>query len=369
MKHLIQILFLFVILPASGQNKMFTPSLNYISQHRGTSSVEIPEVQELIHVIIAVASRSDSSLNFINKTTEYYQKVISTFEPFKEHKIVETIYAMVKANPANYYFLKMDGTGFYFNEDNQLLKEDTYDRLGWNKKNVIDPLLTDISDFAHKSNFRQFFKDNHDFYSYLIDLMKIQSPIDKQWRWLEKEFVEKYDNYRITFSPLVRGSHSTQFFETAGFRQIVMFVESPYIIKKYNDQITEGLLTRMVFTEIDHNYVNPISHKYKKQIKQIFKDRSKWTDTNKGTDWYGSPELIFNEYMTWAVFTLYALDTFNEDDFNTINTKTTMQMVDLRGFLRYKEFNQKLIELYRSKGTNETVVDLFPKILDWCRGS
>lgn len=369
MKSLISVLLLLTIFQGYGQKNMFHPSDEYINENRGNSSIEIPEVQELIHVIIAICPLAqDTNLAIIDSKTEYFKEVVSTFESFKEHEIVTTVSSLIKNNIAYYYFLKMDGTGYFINDDGKIIKYSTYDKISWNKKNVIDPLLNSLQDFSNKSNFHLFYKNHKNLYEKNIELLKSQSPIEKQWKWLETQFPEKYDNYRITFSPLISGWHSTQFFKTKKFSQIMMFVGSPLVLKKYNDKIIEGLVTRMVFTEIDHNYVNQISNKHKKEIKRIFNDKSKWTDSKKGTDWYGTPEAVFNEYMTWAVFTLYALDMFNEEDFKVINDKTTAQMIERRGFIKYKEFNQKLVDFYKTKNEKETVVDLFPKIIDWCQG-
>lgn len=369
MKTLISVVLLLTILQGYGQKNMFDPSDEYINQNRGNSSIEIPEVQELIHVIIAISPLGqDNDIAIIDDKTEYFKEVVSAFETFKEHEIVKTVTSFIKKNTAYYYYLKMDGTGYFINNDGKIIKDSTYDRISWNDKNVIDPLLNTLQDFSNKSNFHLFFNNHKAFYENNIELMKSQSPIEKQWKWLETQFPDKYDNYRITFSPLTSGWHATQFFKTKNFSQIMMFVGGPLVLKKYNDKIIEGLVTRMVFTEIDHNYVNQISNKHKKEIKRIFSDKSKWTDSKKGTDWYGTPEAVFNEYMTWAVFTLYALDTFNAEDFKVINDKTTAQMIERRGFIKYKEFNEKLVDLYKNKKENETVVDLFPKIIDWCKG-
>lgn len=52
---------------------------------------------------------------------------------------------------------------------------------------------------------------------------------------------------------------------------------------EYSDKVEEGLLSRVVFTEIDHNYVNPIAYQSLKRINKVFSDVEKWnmkkTDT------------------------------------------------------------------------------------------
>lgn len=39
-------------------------------------------------------------------------------------------------------------------------------------------------------------------------------------------------------------------------------------------------------------------------------------------------------------------------------------MIESRGFSRFRQFNQKLIELYKSKELNQNIADLFPAIIN-----
>ena len=52
-------------------------------------------------------------------------------------------------------------------------------------------------------------------------------------------------------------------------------------------------MSRMLFTEIDHNYVNPTTNfdEYIKDVVKAFSNIAKW---NKGSS-YGRPALTFNE--------------------------------------------------------------------------
>ncbi len=347
-----------------GCGQSFSPSPEYIAHNKNKWNIELPEVQELVHIIIAISPTGISDSNMVEHRTAYYRNVLQTFEKYKNDKIVKTVDKLLKRG--FYSHLKMDAYGFLFNEDNRIIKDRTYKKLNWNTTNLVEPYTKELEAFATKTRFRDFYSSNKKYYDELIAEMRIQMPIEKQWRWLEERFPILYDNYRITFSPLVSGSHSTNRFETDGFKQTVMFICGPIESQQLNANIKEGLMSRVVFTEIDHNYVNPISDQYKKEINEIFSDRSKWT-SGKFSNSYASQYSVFNEYMTWAVFTLYALDTFDENDFKIINERTELQMTNKRGFPRFKEFNQKMIELYKNKNERETFIELFPKILEWCK--
>jgi hypothetical protein len=86
-----------------------------------------------------------------------------------------------------------------------------------------------------------------------------------------------------------------------------------------------------VFSEIDHNYVNPVSDKYKKEINKIMGDehRSKWIKANGDGKYYGTGYKVFNEYMTHAVYLIYTNEFYSAAD--------------------------------------QTITDLYPKMLEWSK--
>ena len=184
-------------------------------------------------------------------------------------------------------------------------------------------------------------------------------------RRLEREFPgQTYDQYSITFSPLVKGNHSTVRFNYNGFRQAVMFTRPPYQVTGVSEAVSNGLITRFVFTEIDHNYVNPESDKYLELINDIFSDRSRWTN-GRESDGYPSPYTVFNEYMTWSVYLLYMYDQNQAADFEQINDRIVRYVSGRRGFHRFGEFHAALLELYKNRPTGTTVADLYPALLNW----
>jgi hypothetical protein len=361
-KPLISICLMIVAIQSNGQG--FSPTTEYKNLNRNKWTIEIPEVQELIHIIMAISPLGKNDMNMVQHTTAYYKTVVDHFEKFENHKVVKNVNQLLKNG--RYAHTKMDACGFYFNEQGRIIKDKTYEKLNWNNKNYIEPLVAELEDFSKKSDFHEFYRSNQKYYDELTEMQKSQMPVDRQWKWLEDRFPNKYDNYRITFSPLANGSHSTNRFETDDFRQTIMFICGPIESQKWTEKVKEGLMTRVVFTEIDHNYVNPISDKFKNEIDDIFKNPTKWT-SGKDSKNYGDAYSVFNEYMTWAVFSLYASEMFDEHDFKIINEKTEYQMTALRGFSKFREFNQKMIDLYRNKSTGQSIVDLYPMILDWCK--
>lgn len=142
-----------------------------------------------------------------------------------------------------------------------------------------------------------------------------------------------------------------------------MFIAGPDVLgDEYSGKVEEGLLSLIVFTEIDHNYEYPITEIYRDQINKAFSDTRKWS---KGGEGYVTPDAIFSEYISWGVFSLYIHDTYGKEDFEAINKEVVSFMVDGRPFIRFKEFTSKLLQFYLNRKEKETIPDLYSRILIW----
>ncbi len=366
--HLLISSFLFVclFLTACASSNLVNFGSGYVSTNKGTHSIEIPEVQELVHIVIALTETGRNDENMVDRTSSYYREVMATFGNFKNEAVVRDMDALMRSGilrGSRYAHVKMDACGFYFDGD-RLIKDSIYPQLNWNNENYVTPILRGLEDFAQKTNFRRFYAMKKPYYEELKALAEMQMPIQRQWKWLEERFPTRYDHYRITFSPLAYGNHSTNNFESNGFRQTVMFIAAPFEKNSpLTDSIKEGLMTRVVFTEIDHNYVNPMSTTFLNKIEPIFSNRSKWVASSVDGS-YNNAYRVFNEYMTWAVFTLYAYQRFNTKDFEEINARTERQMAQLRGFVKYREFNQKLLAIFKQNPLLP-MTEIYPQILEW----
>jgi len=349
----ISVFFLLLTLQAFGQTTNAEQAFRNVNY-----SIEIPEVQELIFVIFSITDVGLNDSLMINHNSDYYKNVISYFGGFKEEKIVRRIGKKISVN---YNELRMDASNYKFDSSDNLVKNIEFHNLSWGRRDYLQKYLPDLEVFCKKTQFRKFYATNKDYYDTLINKMKLQAPIVKQHRWLENNFTKKYSNFRIVFSPLSYGKHATN----SALKDVVIFVSSPTENSKLSKTLLEARDTRMLFTEIDHNYVNPISDLYLTLINKAFKERKKWTNGMYSSS-YKDEYAVFNEYMTWSVFILYALDTYNVQDYNIVKNQIETMMTEYRGFRNFKAFNEKMIELYRDKEANLLISDLFLEILNWC---
>lgn len=343
---------------------------DYIREHNGKISIEIPEVHELVNILIAISKTGQRDRYLVNKKTSYYNEVLKHFLSYSDHPIIDTINHNITDKGTKslsyYYALKMNACGYMFDADGRIVNKGIIRKMGFNGNR--DPLVTNaglMQDFANKSNFRAFYNNHKSFYDSLIVVYKQLNPINKMKSWLEKKFQFEYGNYTVLFSPLVGGSHSTRRFSDNGFQQTFMFVSGAGNNPEYSANENEMRASRVVFTEIDHNFVNPVSDKKIDAINKAFSDRSKWSSEDIDDSGYKSAYSVFNEYMTWSLFSLYCLDSFPTEDAMQFIPTMEHQMVYGRKFSKFKEFNQQMIMLYRGN-PRISINDLYDKILKWC---
>ena len=225
----------------------------------------------------------------------------------------------------------------------------------WVEGGYFRDLLYLVQDFVEQSNFRTFYQEHAAYYEALELRQSQLLPLNQMWAWIEKEFPQRMQAYKVVFSPLIVGSHSTQnFFRgplfTPFFREAVMYINSPEAIDQreaYSEVLKEGLMSGIVFTEIDHNYVNPTSEESIDLIKALIDDKDFWA-TEEAQRGYSSEYAIFNEYMTHALFCLYVAETYETEVAEQVITRRN-RLMDRRGFTKFTPFNSLLLELMRDR--------------------
>lgn len=343
-------------------------------EYQGKAKVDINEVKELLHIMITVTEVGLENEDMVDQSGTYYQDVLKQFKALKDEKIIGKFDSLIKANPTNYVLLTGNAISYDLKGD-KLIPNKNYlfpaQSVSQHTKVTVNPMVTyktEIENFAKKSGFRDFYKKHIPYYNTLVSEYNKMANLDEQWKWLEKNFNTKINNYTILTSPLINGLNYTSSYEDNGFTQILMVL--PPIIKEKNLTEKQNTVfnTRVMFTEIDHNYVGPPTKKFVKAIDESLKDREKWVNTQQeGTKYYPNPSRVFDEYMTYSVFYLFCADKYANDPetlkdaYNSVNS-----VMKERGFIKMKEFNDQLLSL-RKKYPNKKIDDLYPEFLEWCQ--
>lgn len=327
---------------------------DYIKKNRGKVLVEIPEVFELANIAIAISDEGLRHPYRVNKKSDYYKRMLEYFTPFKDHPLI--------AEPDlnfNFGYQFRDNSICYIFEADKIVHGGLYSDM--RQPNLFKKHLALVEDFARVSHFRTFYRDNLSYYQNLIRLYRELVPIRKMWTWLEERFPARHDCYKVVFSPLIGSSHETCGFEKNDFSETIMFISGPGEPGEYSSALGQALLARVVFTEIDHNYVNSVTAKHAQRVNEALTDLRQW---NKQSG-YPSAEMTFNEYMTWALFILYASDTYDSETFDKEKNRVFNQMVHGRQFVKFREFTEELLKIYRNRRPGQSIPILYPTILAW----
>ncbi len=340
-----------------------------------TSKIEIadPEVFELANVAFALTEFSATNPDMTERRGDYYVRVAEHFGAYKDHALVRLLDEKVKKNYLYYIVNRGYAINFAFDGGGKLIETNLYPAERKFQMFVAGDAFADRNlweDFAVKSGFRKFYADNRNFYAQRIEEVGKNLPLEKIIAWLEREFPERFDRYLIFVSPLIYGTHSTFRTERGGKKECFMFIAdaSGYDRKKYTPRQIEGLYTGIVFTEIDHNYNNPISYKYEKEINGALTDSAKWSNGIEAKNGlYKSALKIFDEYTTHSLYLIYVNENFSAEDYEIIKNSRINLMANRRGFPKFKEFHEEFLRLYKSKKAGERIADLYPKIIEWVK--
>ncbi|GAB4016269.1 DUF4932 domain-containing protein [Spirosoma koreense] len=334
----------------------------YIDTHTGKSFVEVPEVYELVNVLYTLTPQSQTDQDIVNKDTKYYQEVLAYFNPYRQHRAISVMDSLLKAG--SYAPIKMDSYAVEFAGD-QLRKGDVFDRVSWGEVNTLDPYLPLLADFARQAKFRSFYQAHKPYYERLKQDFRQNIALAEMKQWLDRQFPKtSYACVKVVASPLVGANQSANWFEDNGFRETQAHIDLPDDLSPSESALARARRQEIAFTELNHAYENPEAESYGKEVNQYFGDLSKWT-AGKASASYQNSFLCFQEYMNWALVTLYHADHVSETDFNTLCQGVEQRMVDRRGFSKFRAFNQELLRLYRARKPAQTVADLYPALFAW----
>lgn len=347
----------------------------YQAAHRGKMFVEIPEVYELVNIAIAMTPTGIRDKNLVYQNSAYYAKMRKWFEKHSNHPLLAALEQELKKNPNSYFTLKMNGYAFEFDRKGKILKSKIYDRTGFRgeRSNSLQPFLAQLQSFADASDFRRFYKESANTYHEQIAFYRDTVNLAEMKRWLDKNFPASndYDTYKIIFSPLVAYNQSTTWFESNGFKELQPHVNFPYTqdirrffqgaMSELGETIYRG---NIVFTEINHGYINLEAERYADRIIKAISNRDRWVEKSKGPGYYGGIS-AFNEYMNWGLVSLRIADYAPKEEQEAMIAAIDTMMTTGRGFPQFKAFDRFLVDLYRNRRPGQTVADLYPQIIEW----
>jgi hypothetical protein len=349
-------------------------SKSYIKKYNNKTVIEVPEAYELTNIVLALTKLGISDSDLVNHNTHYYADVMNWFGEYKNETIVLKIDSLVQKDIFKYFYLKMDAYSFDMDK-NKVVRSDIYDRTSWGQENTLLPYMKELEQFANKTRFRDFYSKHKGLYKSQIAYYKDSLDLESMQGWLNKHFPKtSYNCVKVIFSPLVGGNQSVKTMENNGFSEVHTHVNFPYEEdgdKAYTAKVNKVISGNVVFTELNHAYINPETEKYlnDSNFQIAFKDLSIWeADSSAATLGYGNAFACFNEYMNWGLVSLRYMDYLTEQERAPAISRLERHITKVRGFTKFTEFNQHLMMLYKNRRAGTTLAALYPDIIKWCKG-
>lgn len=335
--------------------------LSFKVRSQEKASIEIPETYELSNIILALTDYGISDKWEVQKSTDYYKEVLEFFKPMNNHPLLDSV-NYSRENWEDYLSFRTDAVSFSFDNNGNLKREfKFYTNTG---HNPFDKNLDLIRDFVIKSNFRTFFRKHQEFYNRLINNYSDYNYIKETIVFLDskigKSKIDKHNSiYKIILSPLVYRMNCHRNLSdniVADFPSATEdFVNGLNNNKNIEDRLNSN---HLIFTEKDHEYINPITYKKLNLVKSNF-DTDIW-DNNSGYQ----QENSFNEYLTWAVYELFLEEKFPKYS-DKLSTYWQYQNAS-RGFFAQNIFSEKVKELYKKK-KKEKFSEIYEPLLKWTK--
>jgi Domain of unknown function (DUF4932) len=341
----------------------------YKKQNDKQTTVEIPEVYELMNIIFALTQTGKKNNAIIEKSTEYYNDVINFFKPYENEMVISKIDSLFAKKLIYHCELKLDSYSFEFNKNNEIIQKKPYFITSRENFNTLSPYITALQAFAKKSDFRSFYKNHIFFYNDQILYYKDSAQVGKMHQWLDANFPNtQLNSFKVVFSPLVSGWQNANEINNNGFTEAFAHVNYPYYRSQKLSLAADGLRRgNNIFTELNHIFLSSQRRKDENnlRINEAITNTYDWIDSTKTSKNYNTPTGCFDEYMNWALVSLWYVDNAPKPELDLLTKSIEQFMVVTRGFKRFKEFNQYLINLYNTKKEVSNIDGLYPQIIDW----
>jgi len=336
----------------------------WAESHRGTVAVEIPEVFELANIALSQTTYGQEQPGAMTRDSDYWQAVQERFGPHRDHPLITDLNA-IPVGVGTYYSFRNVSAAYIFDDDALALSGIYSPSEIWGGSRVFTERLELIEDFARVTDARGFLAENRPMYDGIIQHYEETIQVRAMWAWLDERFPGEQDGVDalvVRASPLIGGAHNASSTGFDGFTEGVMVTiigdGAPIAPERV------GAHARMVFTEIDHHYVNPVSDRHAEAIDAAIPDIGRFNG-QEGRD-YRSAYLTFNEYATWVLFDVWWAEHCEQvscpEEVREAGARNTGEVMQRRSFLRYSAFRDAMVPVLQGAATVE---DVYPLMIDW----
>ena len=318
------------------------------------SPVRLSETYELANIILALTEYGKADPWEVSQQSPYYQEVRAYFDQYCNHPLLAKVnYSRQKWE--NYLSFRTDSYAFAFDSANHLVRKFAFAaNQGFNP---FEENLAFVEDFANITKFRQFYRNHISYYQNLANAYLASQHYPEMLHFLETELgkCSSISSYAIVLSPLVGRMNCHRMVVGAATDFITLpnsLLTGKTAQTASEEEIASG--THMLFTELDHAFVNPLTDQYRTLVKANFTNNM-W---DSGSGYEGDSLATFNEYMTWAIYDLYVAQYFP-----VVAAKVSIDWAmqnETRSFYASALFNRELAALYHRRKRGQTLKELYP---------
>lgn len=309
-------------------------------------------VTELAWIIAALTPLSRNKPSSIDTSSPYYAEVQQWFGPHRSH-------AVVQALGGDFSLPRWIGNASrYVLDDSGQLRRLSPTPL-WNDSagDTFTFLLEATEDFARESEFIEFYSQHHGFYRETCTETLRAANGPEMETWLEQQLGQSPAPVTILVSSLTGGHHWASIDD--GLNRIWV---APPRAGAADDLVSRVLYRRGIFTEIAHRYVNPRTAASKPRVDLAISARLPWA-TPVAAENYSSAELVWNEYITWAAFLIFAQDRLDRVSFDRVSETVIQRMTERRGFPAFDRFVAHALSLVGA--AKRRLIEILPELLAW----
>ena len=328
-------------------------------------NIQLPlsESYELSNIILSLTPYGNTDQLNVQEKDTYYNEVVSFFEPVKDHPLLKRVnYA--PGLEKEYMSFRTDAIAFSFENSTNELKRTLNFKTNAGQT-PFDRELPLINDFIRKSNFRTFYKNHKTYYDSLVATYRSYYMVNEVHAFLKKEcgnnpVVQKKKDYKIFLSPLAvrTDCHRTIDKSTVADFPIYSLSIFHHNKKEETDPAKQAVNIHTLLIEAAHGFIDPVSARYEKEINEKM-DYSKWS---KSSEYTGIA--VFNEYMTRSLYDVFVRKYFPVYA-DSVSTQWHYQNGE-RGLFASAAFAKKTMELLSAKTAQQTILELYPKVILWC---
>lgn len=319
--------------------------------------VMLSETYELANIILAMTDYGKTDRWEVAQMSDYYREVRAHFDQYANHPLLAKVnYSRTRWD--SYLSFRTDAYAFAFDKGGNIARSKSF--YANEGLNPFEENLLLVNDFVKTTGFRSFYQQHINYYEGLATAYLESQHYPEMLAFLHKEFGKRktLSAYAIVMSPLVgrMNCHRTVDGIATDFITVPDFLlKNTETNKATEEDIASG--THMLFTELDHGFVNPLSYEHRQLLKDHF-SIEKW---DAGSGYEKDSLASFNEYMTWALYDLYVQRYFPSVA-GRVSVDWALQN-ETRGFYASTLFSHELRKVYDGRKRGQTIKDLYPAFI------